>query len=147
MHQCTWFTLLTSHLRFSLPSAVIEIPRGSKVKYELDKATGLLHVDRVLYSSVVYPHNYGTYILYSSPLQRKKMLLLTLFFFLLFFSLQASSHRHTARITIPWISSSWCRSPSFHSLSWEPSTLLFENNTNISFLSSAAAAAVPMLLF
>jgi len=39
--------------------AVIEIPRGSKVKYELDKITGLLHVDRVLYSSVVYPHNYG----------------------------------------------------------------------------------------
>lgn len=39
--------------------AVIEIPRGSKVKYELDKTTGLLHVDRVLYSSVVYPHNYG----------------------------------------------------------------------------------------
>lgn len=40
-------------------NAVIEIPRGSKVKYELDKATGLLLVDRVLYSSVVYPHNYG----------------------------------------------------------------------------------------
>lgn len=39
--------------------AVIEIPRGSKVKYELDKSTGLLLVDRVLYSSVVYPHNYG----------------------------------------------------------------------------------------
>lgn len=38
---------------------MIEIPRGSKVKYELDKATGLLLVDRVLYSSVVYPHNYG----------------------------------------------------------------------------------------
>lgn len=40
-------------------NAVIEIPRGSKVKYELDKATGLLYIDRVLYSSVVYPHNYG----------------------------------------------------------------------------------------
>ena len=38
---------------------MIEIPRGSKVKYELDKETGMLHVDRVLYSSVVYPHNYG----------------------------------------------------------------------------------------
>ncbi|KAM0831889.1 hypothetical protein ACQ4PT_065249 [Festuca glaucescens] len=38
---------------------VIEIPRGSKVKYELDKGTGLIKVDRVLYSSVVYPHNYG----------------------------------------------------------------------------------------
>ncbi len=40
-------------------AAVIEIPRGSKVKYELDKVSGLLLVDRVLYSSVVYPHNYG----------------------------------------------------------------------------------------
>jgi inorganic pyrophosphatase len=37
----------------------IEIPKGSKVKYELDKATGLLWVDRVLYSSVHYPANYG----------------------------------------------------------------------------------------
>ena len=40
-------------------NAVIEIPRGSKVKYELDKATGMMYVDRILYSSVVYPHNYG----------------------------------------------------------------------------------------
>ena len=40
-------------------TAVIEIPRGSKVKYELDKASGLIKVDRVLYSSVVYPANYG----------------------------------------------------------------------------------------
>ena len=40
-------------------NAVIEIPKGSKVKYELDKATGLLKVDRILSSSVVYPANYG----------------------------------------------------------------------------------------
>ena len=40
-------------------NVVIEIPRGSKVKYELDKDTGLCYVDRVLFSSVVYPHNYG----------------------------------------------------------------------------------------
>lgn len=39
--------------------AIVEIPKGSKVKYELDKDTGLLLVDRVLYSSVVYPANYG----------------------------------------------------------------------------------------
>lgn len=39
--------------------AVVEIPKGGKVKYELDKETGLLRVDRVLYSSVVYPANYG----------------------------------------------------------------------------------------
>src|SRR5262245_53603792 len=37
----------------------IEIPRGAKVKYELDKPTGLLRVDRVLYSAVHYPANYG----------------------------------------------------------------------------------------
>lgn len=40
-------------------NVVIEIPRGSKVKYELDKPTGLLRVDRVLYSAVFYPCNYG----------------------------------------------------------------------------------------
>eukprot|EP00004_Rigifila_ramosa_P001303 TRINITY_DN1121_c0_g1_i1.p2 TRINITY_DN1121_c0_g1~~TRINITY_DN1121_c0_g1_i1.p2 ORF type:complete len:198 (-),score=51.85 TRINITY_DN1121_c0_g1_i1:42-602(-) len=40
-------------------NAVIEITKGSKVKYELDKHSGMLRVDRILYSSVVYPHNYG----------------------------------------------------------------------------------------
>src|SRR5215510_6379859 len=39
--------------------AVIEIPKGSKMKYEIDKKTGLLMLDRVLYSSVHYPANYG----------------------------------------------------------------------------------------
>lgn len=39
--------------------AVIEIPKGSKVKYELDKRTGLLYLDRVLHSAVHYPANYG----------------------------------------------------------------------------------------
>lgn len=39
--------------------AVIEIPRGSKLKYEIDKTTGLLMLDRVLYSSIHYPANYG----------------------------------------------------------------------------------------
>jgi inorganic pyrophosphatase len=38
---------------------VIEIPQGSKNKYELDKSTGLLKVDRVLFSAVHYPANYG----------------------------------------------------------------------------------------
>lgn len=38
---------------------VIEIPRGSHLKYELDKDSGLLRVDRVLYSAVFYPANYG----------------------------------------------------------------------------------------
>jgi inorganic pyrophosphatase len=38
---------------------VIEIPRGSHHKYEVDKPTGLLRLDRVLYSAVFYPANYG----------------------------------------------------------------------------------------
>ena len=40
-------------------SAVIEIPKGSHCKYELDKYTGLLRLDRVLYTSTHYPANYG----------------------------------------------------------------------------------------
>ena len=39
--------------------AVIEIPLGSNVKYELDKASGLLRVDRIIHSAVFYPANYG----------------------------------------------------------------------------------------
>jgi inorganic pyrophosphatase len=38
---------------------VIEIPFGSSVKYELDKTSGLIRLDRVLYSAVYYPANYG----------------------------------------------------------------------------------------
>lgn len=40
-------------------SAVIEIPKGSKCKYELDKDAGILRLDRVLYTSTHYPANYG----------------------------------------------------------------------------------------
>lgn len=43
----------------SVVQAVIEIPKGSRAKYELDKATGMLRLDRVLFSSVFYPANYG----------------------------------------------------------------------------------------
>jgi len=39
--------------------AVIEVPKGSKNKYELDKESGFLRLDRVLYSAVFYPANYG----------------------------------------------------------------------------------------
>ena len=39
--------------------AIIEIPLGSSVKYELDKASGIIKMDRVLYSAVYYPANYG----------------------------------------------------------------------------------------
>ncbi len=40
-------------------SAVIEIPKGSSCKYELDKKTGMLRLDRVLYTATHYPANYG----------------------------------------------------------------------------------------
>ena len=52
--------------------AVIEIPKGGKNKYEMDKETGLLRLDRVLYTSTHYPANYGfiprTYAADNDPL-------------------------------------------------------------------------------
>ena len=39
--------------------AVVEIPKGSKKKYELDKETGLIKLDRILFTSTHYPSNYG----------------------------------------------------------------------------------------
>lgn len=42
-----------------LVPVLIEVPKGSKTKYELDKKSGLIRVDRVLFSSVHYPANYG----------------------------------------------------------------------------------------
>ncbi len=53
-HDVPWGRDVREHV-----NVVIEIPEGSKVKYELDKATGLLLTDRVLYSAVRYPANYG----------------------------------------------------------------------------------------
>ena len=40
-------------------SGIIEIPKNSRAKYELDKESGMLMLDRVLYSSINYPANYG----------------------------------------------------------------------------------------
>ena len=40
-------------------NAIIEIPQGSRCKYEIDKPSGLLKLDRVIYSSFYYPCNYG----------------------------------------------------------------------------------------
>ena len=52
--------------------AIIEVPKGSQIKYELDKKSGLVKVDRILYSSVHYPANYGfipqTYCADNDPL-------------------------------------------------------------------------------
>jgi inorganic pyrophosphatase len=47
------------HLIESAFPVVIEVPMGSKNKYELDKETGFLRLDRVLHSAVYYPANYG----------------------------------------------------------------------------------------
>jgi inorganic pyrophosphatase len=42
-----------------LINAIIEIPRGSRAKFEIDKETGLIKLDRVIYASMYYPLNYG----------------------------------------------------------------------------------------
>jgi inorganic pyrophosphatase len=50
---------LNSDGKFDVFPAVIEVPQGTKTKYELDKDTGFLKADRVLFSAMVYPANYG----------------------------------------------------------------------------------------
>jgi inorganic pyrophosphatase len=42
-----------------LVNAIIEIPKGSRAKYEIDKDSGLIKLDRVIYASMYYPLNYG----------------------------------------------------------------------------------------
>lgn len=54
-----WHDLPVGDLAPDEFTGVVEIPKGGKIKYELDKSSGLLKVDRVLYSSVMYPANYG----------------------------------------------------------------------------------------
>jgi inorganic pyrophosphatase len=54
-----WHQISIDHLQEGIVRCLIEIPKGGKLKYELDKETGLLKLDRVLYSSVQYPVNYG----------------------------------------------------------------------------------------
>ena len=72
-----FYHFLTSvySLRFKRPDivpAIVEVPKGSQIKYELDKKSGLVKVDRILYSAVHYPANYGfipqTYCADSDPL-------------------------------------------------------------------------------
>jgi inorganic pyrophosphatase len=54
-----WHGLSPGDAAPRLVNAVIEIPQGSRAKYEIDKETGLLKLDRVIYSSFYYPCNYG----------------------------------------------------------------------------------------
>ena len=54
-----WHDIDESFIRPDNFTAVIEIPKGSQCKYELDKDTGFLRLDRILYTSTHYPANYG----------------------------------------------------------------------------------------
>ena len=54
-----WHDIPPAYVKPDDFAAIIEIPKGSKCKYELDKSTGLLKLDRILYTSTHYPANYG----------------------------------------------------------------------------------------
>ena len=54
-----WHDISAARITAKTFEALIEIPKGCKAKYELDKETGILRLDRVLYTSTVYPANYG----------------------------------------------------------------------------------------
>jgi len=54
-----WHSIRKDRIRPDRFLAVIEISKGSKKKYELDKETGLLILDRLLYTATQYPANYG----------------------------------------------------------------------------------------
>jgi inorganic pyrophosphatase len=55
----SWHTVSYGNKSPQVVQSIIEIPKGSKAKYELDKESGLLKLDRVLFSAVHYPANYG----------------------------------------------------------------------------------------
>ncbi len=57
--QHPWHNVSFGDQAPDIVTALIEIPKGSKAKYEVDKVSGLLKLDRVLFSSVFYPANYG----------------------------------------------------------------------------------------
>ena len=54
-----WHTVNIGNEAPEVVNGIIEIPKGSRAKYELDKESGLLILDRVLYSAMYYPANYG----------------------------------------------------------------------------------------
>ena len=54
-----WHDISPSRIKADDFIAVVEISKGSKKKYELDKETGLIILDRILYTSTHYPANYG----------------------------------------------------------------------------------------
>lgn len=54
-----WHSVSSGKSAPEIVNGIIEIPKGSRAKYELDKESGMLKLDRVLYSSFYYPANYG----------------------------------------------------------------------------------------
>jgi inorganic pyrophosphatase len=54
-----WHNISSKRVTSNEFVSVIEIPKGSKIKQELDKETGMLKVDRILHTSMQYPTNYG----------------------------------------------------------------------------------------
>ncbi len=54
-----WHDMQIGNLAPKVISAIVEVPKSSKIKYEMDKETGMIRVDRILFSSVHYPANYG----------------------------------------------------------------------------------------
>lgn len=59
MVQHPWHEVAIGENPPELVNAIIEIPKGSRAKYEIDKASGLIKLDRVIYASMYYPLNYG----------------------------------------------------------------------------------------
>ncbi len=59
MKRNPWHDVAFGENAPSIVNGIIEIPKGTRAKYELDKDSGLLKLDRVLFSSVYYPANYG----------------------------------------------------------------------------------------
>jgi inorganic pyrophosphatase len=59
MYMHPWHDIDSARITPDRFLAIVEISRGSKTKYELDKATGLIRLDRILYTSTHYPANYG----------------------------------------------------------------------------------------
>ncbi len=54
-----WHDVSHGYNNADIINGIIEIPKGTRAKYELDKDSGMLKLDRVLFSSVYYPANYG----------------------------------------------------------------------------------------
>ncbi len=59
MIQHPWHEVAAGKNPPAFVNGIIEIPRGSRAKYEIDKESGLIKLDRVIYASMYYPLNYG----------------------------------------------------------------------------------------